>query len=1655
MSVKRRFHPYSGIRVDIPHIRSIESAVSHDFDDLLRGMVTGLNRPLLLRGFDIVIPNAAINASSLTVEVADSAILHASATESGTLMLVAPGQADEVLDASNTRVIGAFQNGVPNFISLDYRRTTDLTTIDNSAGWSAAQKLEFQRTAPLGRILDYRFVINASGFGQNLPLYIVGVSATGAVEYITKCSPNMFRLGSGGANPDPQFNYDWKNLTNNQTGATPRREWINDQTSLTTNPVTVAPGADVNAFQFGDFSIKCLKEWMDAVMTRFKEITGSSYWYLDSGLLSGPADIFKTWYDAVGSVLTGAGNLSYNYILEAIQPTYGAFQASTTDTSAGPTDDYVIGVTTGTRAILSSFNAAQLVINSITNPSTSPFLFDEVLQARRVYRMDLAKSGLTDRTEFGFRWGEFKRTALTISPYIDVSSWSYDDRIITIVAASAHGLNVGDLVDITGLGLSSPDQPPNGVYLVKEVVNSTTFRFSNLFRFTGTAQTTPSVSRFRLERPFNATTFDFFRHPFLARFSISSWSYVSTAVTLVIPNHNFRDPFVSSGSVSSGDDTLSGLSSTASIRLGQEVTGPGIPANTFVEEILSSTSVRMNKDATSTTSGTYTLYDLVVISGLTATTNAPNGKHRVQGLGSGQFEVEITAALAPTGPAGIALDMSSEFEVGYARYDRFDSVITVDGATPDQYNVIDAVVEALDDAQFRFIVGPDSIPSLGPAGGAIVFDGVAAQSQVQNPIRVQEITNNGSGTLTIRTYTPHGLITTSGPLTFTIFGNPAESIYFRTYTGLSQLIVVDPQTFQLVGTGIISVASYTNVDTTTPPVWSGSTTYAEDDVVEYPGASQTYYRSLTAGNLGNQPDTSPGDWAITYIEGEDEVFVKFSNNPYPGPIQWSEDMILQSVIGDKHFIIPKTATADGSPLANQFNVNGVTGTAFLQDGEVAYVVLERDLEVSSGSLYSSTGGSQISGAGPPLDEMGSPLKAGDFVKFEDEPETRWFRIAGTIGTPIVSNTFFLVGDRGQPTTTEQRPNKSGKLRYTKSVYDVVHVQPHWKVDPTADVMWIGVRRDNGSLVSKVYLRSLELEVGEVRQINDNSTTNLLTYTGAGNENAINPNYSVIDQTGQFQFTQDLEVTATESTTRMITFEAGPDLGFQVGDRIVKRDGALTFTFAIKEVLTSRTVIVAEDVAPLGASDIVEYQRQNYVLQDTDNLTLGMRKEDRELAKINTALIRPVYDESFLVQQINLSGSGLIKSGSYVYTGSQDNPTFLAWVLHGTANDTETIEGVGVTMPGGHSSIGGNAILVAVISGSVTHTTGLFQNGISTGRTVNNPGNPPFTAPTIAGGTSNDGVEIVMPPNQRTQVVGSSYVQWPTYLTYKASVNPSLAGEELMMIINDSIREAEVDYRESFGGPKGKIRVIRSLPANTRMRGRLMTAYGSALAAKAAGVTLQTAYDASFLNNYTVQELSGKPIILISGDQPVGGPALRIFGGLEMDSFFGGSVVGGIMGTSDKRFDIGREDNKPRFAWAAEEYVKSHNSHPGSAIRRFTAAHTTTSTAAASIPGSEVNLPLQPSGKAIRIKAKATAWRSDGTYGTAAFEIQGLFFRDNVNPISPIGSPSSMIIGAAGDALSYALAFGISGDDIVVVAYGGSGTVQWTCSIEAQAVSTST
>jgi len=1586
MAVERRLSFYSGQRVDIPHIRALESAVSHDFDMLLRGMFTGLNKPFLVRGFKIKIPNAAINASNLQIEVADSVLLHSSATESGTVLHVPAATADETLSPQNSKVIGAFQANAINYVALDYRRATDALTVDQTAGWSPSQQIEYQRAVPIGRMLNYRFIITTNGFSTNLPLYIVKTTSTGAVEYITKATTNFFRLGSGGANPDPSYSYGFGNYVNTQPGSNPRREWIGDTSGA--NQLTVEPGDSLLAFDYGDFAIKNLKEWMDAIMTRFKEITKSDYWYLDSNLPSGDQlNLADLQWDSIGSVITGTGELSYNLVLESTLPSLGAYQSSFTDNSVLPGDVYVEGKDSFTKATLTSFSNGRLIINSLTSAA---FIYSEALWMRRLFRPLASIWELGDYVAGDSRFGDFRRVSYTSGVLTNnISAWSYQNMPatnsltadfalseITVITVGPHGLQVGDFARIEGL--SSPIvAAPNGVHRVNSITSPTQFTFLVNARQDGITSVLGT----------NGVLLDSGeRHPYTPSFEIEDFQpYGLTEGELTLTNHNLSAPQLTLGDYTLGSNIITNITNISGLKVGQVVLSSQLTGGEgYIVRIDTSLNlIEVSSDAiANAVADSTTVKDRIFVEGLSATGQTyddMNGMFDVESIGLSN-EVRIDFGFAITGTAVVT---GSRADVMLHKF-----TLKISDASPEQYNVIDVPALAIAGDKIQFKVGSDLLPTLNIAGGAYELDGVIAESTVVDPVRVSTITNDGLGTLTVTTYSPHNQIT-GGPQDFTIYGDSDLSDYIRSYTNIN-LVYVSPTQFQITGTGILSLASYTN-------------------------------------------------------SGTDKTFIAYADNPYAGPIQWSSDIVVKGIIGDLSITIPQTAVvdmsdSDVSPTANQFNVNGITGTAYLQDGEVLFIKLERNKIVSNNTVFSTLGGnSTIVTAGIMTDESSNPLVPGDFIKFADESEQRWLKIKTITPTAVVLET-----DRGQEPDLTQRPAKTGKMVYTKGSYDKVYVKKHHLVDASASTYWLGVRRDNDGSTGKVYFRNLEVEAGEVRQINDNQISNLLKYVGAASEASVNPNYSLSSSELQTNYTASLTIEAIDNLTQMITFEDAPVSGFHAGDRLMFDDGSQYNYFTVKTPISSRTVIVQQDTSILSALDNVTMYRENRFISDQDNLTIAHRKQDRQAGYVDTALNRPVYDESIYIQRINLSGAGTVKSGSYVYKGTSQNPTALAWVVHGNASATETIESALITMPGGHSSIGANAILVHVVAGSFLDGDGLYQNGVLTGRTVNNPGNPPFTAPALYGDDFAGGVELVLPPNKRTQVSSpSGIVTYGTHSFYKQSLESALTGEDLLVIVNDGIRTAAVDYEETFGGPKAKIRLKRSTPPNTRMRFRVLSAYGSALAAKSADVSLQTAYNVGS----TIQTTFNRPVEITSDDVVNGSAGLINRGSIKING--GTNQLGGIFNeTGDKGFVIGKEADKPKETWTALEALKSHTSHLGSANYRKTAAQVVTGATGTIITDSAITL---DDNYAYRVKVNATGRRSDGTFGVASFTLEGTFYRSG-GLAQAAGSPVSNINGSDGDGVSYAVVFGLSGNDVVAVVYGTAGsTIQWAVTVEWQAV----
>lgn len=254
MSVERQENWLGQQRVDVPHLRAVESSICGDFDLLAGTMIAG-QAPLVINGFKLITAGITL-ASNLQLAVAGSTVIHYLASESGSIFGVAANRANETLNTTNPRVTGSFTPGQTNYIGLDFVRSADPTTVDLVEFINPNTEEETPVQTPLARTIDYRISISTLDFENSpsiAPIAIVSVDSTGTITSVQDARFIAFRLGTGGTAPNIKNSFSWPSgRAENLTG---------------------------DVFSGGDKALSSFKEWMDAVMTRLWEVGGGEYWY--------------------------------------------------------------------------------------------------------------------------------------------------------------------------------------------------------------------------------------------------------------------------------------------------------------------------------------------------------------------------------------------------------------------------------------------------------------------------------------------------------------------------------------------------------------------------------------------------------------------------------------------------------------------------------------------------------------------------------------------------------------------------------------------------------------------------------------------------------------------------------------------------------------------------------------------------------------------------------------------------------------------------------------------------------------------------------------------------------------------------------------------------------------------------------------------------------------------------------------------------------------------------------------------------------------------------------------------------------------------------------------------------------------------------------
>ena len=291
MAVLGRLLVSSAERLDLPDLLSLDSYGAGDWKYFLKGLV-GDTKPYILKGFDVIDPLNAIGTQSCSIRVADSVTFYPGSNS---------GSFFHGLQEGNTQAAPLVPELRKNAINYVYATfSTYNTSVDTRAFWDPDKDGgvggEFTQDVNTESVLKVDINVSTGSFPANtVPIAKITVGPV-VITAIEDARDLMFRLGSGGINPNPFNTYAWRSQPGSQYARS--------------EPPTQMLAGGVNPFQGADKNILTLKEWMDAIMSKLRELGGTTYWYDDTSSFS----IISGFYDSVATAFKSKGNWLHDTI---------------------------------------------------------------------------------------------------------------------------------------------------------------------------------------------------------------------------------------------------------------------------------------------------------------------------------------------------------------------------------------------------------------------------------------------------------------------------------------------------------------------------------------------------------------------------------------------------------------------------------------------------------------------------------------------------------------------------------------------------------------------------------------------------------------------------------------------------------------------------------------------------------------------------------------------------------------------------------------------------------------------------------------------------------------------------------------------------------------------------------------------------------------------------------------------------------------------------------------------------------------------------------------------------------------------------------------------------------------------------------------------
>ena len=293
MSVLSRVNFVAQQRVDVHHALMQESFTAFDFRSMVTQLV-GTDKQYVGRGFEVI----GRTGLTIQIKVANSQVFNP-ADNNGSfyvgLSTDAPISLELPASQPNVYVEGRFVNVTQAPVDTAFWDPLALTGADNSGS-------EFSASANSQSILILVFTANTVGFSPGAIPIMYAKTGTNSIDTMQDRRPLLYRLGTGGASPDPSHKYAWSNVRQEPV---PGGVGVGDAVD---SPWRARDAVgSLNDKAFGSF-----KEWADAVMTQISDITGSSLWYVN-GLTNAPVaniSLNEVFFDTLGSNLQAIGHSS-------------------------------------------------------------------------------------------------------------------------------------------------------------------------------------------------------------------------------------------------------------------------------------------------------------------------------------------------------------------------------------------------------------------------------------------------------------------------------------------------------------------------------------------------------------------------------------------------------------------------------------------------------------------------------------------------------------------------------------------------------------------------------------------------------------------------------------------------------------------------------------------------------------------------------------------------------------------------------------------------------------------------------------------------------------------------------------------------------------------------------------------------------------------------------------------------------------------------------------------------------------------------------------------------------------------------------------------------------------------------------------------------